>query len=1460
MELTNLVFYKQYLKSTFLVGLFFLLYFFGESFCLIQTGKFPYIKRLTNGNYILLSSRNITFADGSLSEVVNTLNFDIDKFSDFDDIYSSLITEFKVEEKGYVLAILKQQLYIFSANGDYIKDIDLSSYISGKYSCSLIPSSYSENNNYIITLIYGEGSSGVDEYCKYFRFKKIIFNPIEKTISISTDISSFSPLNYTKNNQDFKGSFSCEIMEKDGKEYIACFYGNDDNILCSLFDKETYIEKKTIVSNSGCHFIKSLILPSSKENAVFCSTKSDNVIRCNSFNINSESLSDYINIDCQCLKTQSALIIEYFYETNKIIIGCLGENSKYYLSEFSFSSNLVKDTDKQEFNNLGQNIGNVGRINIIVPPNQSKYCALSFTTQSCESSFCETIIKTIDDLEINILYTYPIISESTTLICNEPQYYNYEHTNCIDNIPEGYYCNNTNERTIEKCHNNCRECNEGPSESNHNCISCKDEFYYDFGNCFSESQCNNGVFTDDSIKKCKCRSDNKCLLCNSESINLQLCLGCNTDSEYYKKKDDSNNQGEYVKCYNNDDKGDGFYLNSQNKQYEPCYERCQKCNEFGDVNNNNCLECKSEYIKLKNNNNIENCYDICPKYFYFNNANTYSCVDEDNCPSGYKLINEKKKCVSDCNDDDTYKLEYNNICYQECPIDTKNINSNLCQLKCEDFNKYYSYNREECITEIPSGFYCNDETQKTIEKCHSNCKTCKEGGSDEINNCETCDLYSDKKYFYLGNCLTESQCINGYYTDNSINKCKCIENIKCKTCNKTSIQNDLCESCNDGYYKKKDDSTNIEPYFNCYNHTTIDDGFYLNTETNLFEPCYSSCSKCEELGDINDNKCTVCKEGYSFIANNNNKINCYPNCDNNIYFDNNEYYCTSNESCPNGYKLINGKKRCIDNCINDKIYNYTLEYNNVCVDECPGTSHISTEDENKCIDNLNCNEGEYYNYEYTACITTIPDGYYCNNTLMRTIDKCHENCKTCKEGGNDENNNCETCPSTGKQYFDLGICKEDCVHDFFINETNSMKTCKCSSNDKCFYCTRESNENNLCVSCNYELEYYPKIDEENGIDGFINCYKNPEGYYLDGQHYVKCYSSCKSCNILGNETDNKCIECKSTHEKKNDFENDNNCYLKCQNYYYYDSDNKYKCTTEERCPGEYNKLIGNKRRCIDDCKNDNLYKHEYQNKCYDTCPNGTNPSNNNFFLCVKQEKEKCNEDKPYFIIETQICAETCNITDFLNDKCNTEYQSTKTTQNNIKKFQDAIISGSFVPYLEDGSLIKKDNNTEYEVALLPNNNDNDNANISTIKLGECENKLKSFYKINKNESLLLFKVDIYYEGMLSPIVIYELYYPPEKKRLDLIHCKDVLINISLPAKINEDKLYKYDPSNPFYNDICSTYTTDNGTDISLDDRKNEFINNNMSLCEDGCKYTNYDSRTKKVNCECEIKVTFPLIS
>ena len=107
-----------------------------------------------------------------------------------------------------------------------------------------------------------------------------------------------------------------------------------------------------------------------------------------------------------------------------------------------------------------------------------------------------------------------------------------------------------------------------------------------------------------------------------------------------------------------------------------------------------------------------------------------------------------------------------------------------------------------------------------------------------------------------------------------------------------------------------------------------------------------------------------------------------------------------------------------------------------------------------------------------------------------------------------------------------------------------------------------------------------------------------------------------------------CVECMPNFEFKDDFPNDKNCYpISDGNYYFFDQDNKHHLTEGEICPENYNKLIPEKKRCIDECKNDNLYKYEYQNICYKFCPTGTIQSINDNFRC--EEKIGNDEDEEY---------------------------------------------------------------------------------------------------------------------------------------------------------------------------------------------------------------------------------------
>ena len=634
--------------------------------------------------------------------------------------------------------------------------------------------------------------------------------------------------------------------------------------------------------------------------------------------------------------------------------------------------------------------------------------------------------------------------------------------------------------------------------------------------------------------------------------------------------------------------------------------------------NNNCSECNTSYSFIINTiTNINNCYLDCSHYFYFDEGGNYHCMSEDKCPENYKLIYGTNKCINSCSSENIYNyhFEYNNTCYESCPNGTHKLSDNSYECEADLICEYYyNYEHTDCLINITDGYFCNDTVHKTIDKCYKNCKTCKKGGNEMQNNCVTCND-SGTKFYDLGNC--RATCNHGFFNDiDLIQKCKCSNNISCLKCDEKSNALNLCISCNneEGYYQKSNDEPREDGFVSCYQNLELE-GFFLNN--NIYEPCYLSCKTCSGSGDEVDNKCTSCKDGYKTIDNLGNN-NCYKDCDYNYYFDeNNKYKCTENEGCPESFsKLITSKKICIKDCSEDSLYKF--DFNNICYTHCPNGTHNDSANNYQCISDLNCEyKNQFYNYDLTECINRIPDGYYCNSEKHKTIEKCHPNCKTCQKGGTDTNNNCLTCNDIDKNYFNLGNCVSEsaCINGIFI-DNDSISKCKCTHNFKCEKCNETSLDQDLCISCNTEEGYYPKSDDNN-LQPYINCYKDPVGYYLNLNHkiYEQCYFSCKSCELLGNETDNKCIECKSSYEYKNDSINNNICYKKCYYNYFYDENNIYKCTEEDSCPENNNKLIPEKKRCINECKNDNIYKYEYQNICYNSCPSGTINSMNNLFLC-----------------------------------------------------------------------------------------------------------------------------------------------------------------------------------------------------------------------------------------------------
>ena len=108
-----------------------------------------------------------------------------------------------------------------------------------------------------------------------------------------------------------------------------------------------------------------------------------------------------------------------------------------------------------------------------------------------------------------------------------------------------------------------------------------------------------------------------------------------------------------------------------------------------------------------------------------------------------------------------------------------------------------------------------------------------------------------------------------------------------------------------------------------------------------------------------------------------------------------------------------------------------------------------------------------------------------------------------------ENDQCvDDCSSTTYNKYNYNNkCYNNCPNGTY---NNNFKCEDCHPH--CRTCNKESFELNLCLSCNDN--YYPKYNDSDNIDNYINFYQSPEGYYLDkiNDHYKPCYESCKICD------------------------------------------------------------------------------------------------------------------------------------------------------------------------------------------------------------------------------------------------------------------------------------------------------------------------------------------------------------
>ena len=405
----------------------------------------------------------------------------------------------------------------------------------------------------------------------------------------------------------------------------------------------------------------------------------------------------------------------------------------------------------------------------------------------------------------------------------------------------------------------------------------------------------------------------------------------------------------------------------------------------------------------------------------------------------------------------------------------------------------------------------------------------------------------------------------------------------------------------------------------------------------------------------------------------------------------------------------------------------------------------------------------------------------------------------------------------------------------------------CQILEKCDLCDEESVRQNLCIACNNIKGYYflneNSFNEQKQSNRYIDCVNNetkPNNFYFseENEDYRPCYETCDTCEIGGDYDNNNCKTCRKSYIFKPDISSTTNCVIKCQFYYFYSISGQYKCSENYYCPSNNILLIPEKRKCINDCKKDDIYKYQYDTKCLNECPNNTEKDNNNYICKDKNTNDyKFTETRHIFFNENITNNEMHNFVKYYANNFNY-------TDKHISSLESNNVSIKFFKY----------NNSDIISNL--------SLGILQINFDDCINEIKRILLINEN---LIIAIESKQSANEEDRIIYFSVYNPITK--EKIIYDEICENI--PVTLLEDLIGKVkdlnsvifltnqginvvDINSDFYTDICFHYKSPiDGKDIPLKQRIKLFYPN-ISFCREGCSFKGINTTLNKSICECKL--------
>ena len=452
---------------------------------------------------------------------------------------------------------------------------------------------------------------------------------------------------------------------------------------------------------------------------------------------------------------------------------------------------------------------------------------------------------------------------------------------------------------------------------------------------------------------------------------------------------------------------------------------------------------------------------------------------------------------------------------------------------------------------------------------------------------------------------------------------------------------------------------------------------------------------------------------------------------------------------------------------------------------------------------------------------------------------------------------------------------------------------------------------NLTKTYNYYyIDYQYMAGEETSIspgpydeDSFEDYLTQIYVYYgrINRLYFKLCHDYCETCNELGvSNDDQKCLSCLPMYQYDYWYFY-NNTQEKCvpEGYYYdIETNSLIQCDPEKYI--YYHNITDNKTICFKKefgCPSSYPYLNETTNECFNN--DSYNEMTNKISSIISEntdENETINESSKLNynnVSETNIDGENYLQSDYSNTekisisssiinqirneclvcdyKC---YRKGGCNFDNYNISEDVynIIKSSFISDYngEEGYLrISNGNNFIYQITTVKNElnslYNNTKSDLSIIDLKGCSDLLKAQNGIDSSVDLIILKYEN--ENSVSngneKSIQYEVYLPNSTIKLNLSVCSNININIYVPIKLNEQtqKLYDdlkeqgynfFDKNDKFYKDICNPYKSENGTDVLLADRYNDFFVANQLTCQSNCEYSDYLPNSQYLKCECNV--------